>query len=87
LKGNWFEAECVLVGLLRCDPRDVDAGLMLATLFRHTGRLDEAARQLDSVERFDEAAKWIVEIDRERQWLAQAPEEPSVETVESNNGD
>src|SRR5512146_2881257 len=28
LKGEWFEAECALAGLLRSDPRDVDANLM-----------------------------------------------------------
>jgi hypothetical protein len=87
LKGNWFEAECALAGLVRRDPRDVDAGLMLATLYRHTGRLDEAARQLDHIERFDEAAKWVLEIDRERKWLASMQSEPSDQPAETNNGD
>ena len=87
LKGSWFEAECVLRGLLRRNPRDVDAGLMLATLLRHNGRLDEAGGQLDRIDRFDEAAKWILEIDRERRWLAATPDGPSPQTVEPNNGD
>lgn len=72
LKGNWFEAERVLVGLLRQDPRDVDARLMIATLLRHTGRLDEAARQLDQLQRLEDACKWELEIGREREFLAEA---------------
>ena len=42
LQGHWFEAEASLQQLLRRSPRDVDAGLMLATLYRHTRRYDEA---------------------------------------------
>ena len=72
LKGNWFEAEHVLGGLLRRDPRDVDAGLMLATLFRHTGRHEEASRQLERIERWEASAKWELEIGRERELLAEA---------------
>jgi len=77
LQGSWFEAECALAGLLRRNPRDVDAALMLATLYRHAGRLDDAARQLAQLERFDEAAKWALEIDRERRWLAAAQDQPA----------
>jgi predicted Zn-dependent protease len=76
LKGDWFEAECALAALLRANPRDVDANLMLATLYRHTGRPDEAAVQLDRIERLDESAKWVLEIDRERKWLAEKEPEP-----------
>ena len=87
LKGNWFETECVLAGLLRQNPRDVDAGLMLATLYRRTGRHDEAACQLDRLQRMDEAAKWTLEISRERQWLAEDRQPPSHDPVESTNGE
>jgi tetratricopeptide (TPR) repeat protein len=72
LQGNWFEAERALVGLLRHDPRDIDARLMVATLLRHTGRLDEAARQLDQLQRLEDARKWQWEIGCERQRLAEA---------------
>jgi hypothetical protein len=76
LKGNWFEAECVLAGMLRNNPRDVDANLLLAALYRHTGRPDEAEVQLDRIERLDESAKWVLEIDRERKWLAESQSDP-----------
>lgn len=72
LKGNWFEAEYVLSGLLAANPRDVDAALMLATLWRHTGRFDEAIEGLDRLERCEDAQKWLWEIGRERDLVRQA---------------
>jgi tetratricopeptide (TPR) repeat protein len=69
LKGHWFEAESLLRKLLRHCRRDVDALLMLATLYRHTRRYDDAAKQLDRLDRLDEAVKWRWEIDQERELL------------------
>ena len=87
LKGNWFETECVLAGLLRRNPRDAEAGLMLATLYRHAGRIEEAATQLERLERMDESGKWGLEISRERLWLAENRQQPPDDPVESTNGD
>jgi ATP/maltotriose-dependent transcriptional regulator MalT len=42
---------------------------MLATLYRRTGRYDEAAKQLDRMDRLDEARKWRWEIAQERATL------------------
>jgi len=78
LKGNWFESECRLRELLRHNPRDLEAGLMLATLLRHTGRLGEAAQQLERLERFDGWERWGMEIGRERACLAAARDEGAV---------
>ena len=72
LKGNWFEAEYLLSGLLAANPRDVDASLMLATLWRHTGRVDEAMEGLARLQRCEDAKKWDWEIDRERDLVDQA---------------
>ncbi len=72
LKGNWFEAEYLLSGLLAANPRDVDAGLMLATLWRHTGRLDEALEGLARLERCEDAKKWLWEIGQERDLVRRA---------------
>jgi hypothetical protein len=69
LQGNWFEAERALGNLLRQDDRDLEARLMLATLYRHRGRLDEAAGQLELLGRFAGAEKWELEIRREQQLL------------------
>lgn len=74
LRADWFGAEQVLLELLGKNPRDVDAGLMLATLWRHTGRTQEASQQLDRLELLDGAHKWILEIHQERKRLQKASE-------------
>ena len=81
LRGEWFEAECILVELLRRNHRDVDAGLMLATLWRHTGRFFEAESQLKRLQLLDESRKWAMEIYQEKRRLdlakADAKNEPA----------
>ena len=72
LKGNWYQAERLLDGLLRVEPMDLDARLMLATLFRHTGRFDEAAALLDRLQRLEGSRKWELEIRCEGERLAEA---------------
>jgi len=62
LKGNWFQVEALCHELLRKDDRDADAHLMLATMFRHTGRLDEAEDRLKHLATLSTAAKWALEI-------------------------
>jgi hypothetical protein len=75
LKGDYYQAERLLDGLLRRNARDLDARLMLATLMRRTGRREKAAEQLDVLERLEGAEKWQLEIERERQRLAEAAEQ------------
>lgn len=72
LKGNRFEAEHLLGKLLNEDPRDAEARLLLATLFRHIGRFDEAATQLQWLLRLESAGKWETEIQREFKLLDRA---------------
>ena len=72
LKGDYYQAEQILEGLLRRNVRDLDARLMLATLLRRTGRLDEAARQLDVLATIGRRGKWELEIEDERERLAEA---------------
>ncbi len=72
LQGNWYEAENRLVAVLQHNPKDVDARLLIATLLRRTRRLDEAARQLDQLQRLELSRKWELEISRERGLLAEA---------------
>lgn len=71
LQGHWFEAETALNDLVQHSHRDVEARLMLATLYRHTKRFDAAINELDEIERFDGAAKWQSEVAAERQLVAQ----------------
>lgn len=70
LKGNWFEAERTLNQRLATMPSDVDARMMLASLLRHTRRIDEAQRQLDMLEHHEGAYRWDLEVARERRLLA-----------------
>jgi hypothetical protein len=72
LKGDYYQAQKVLEGLLRHNLRDLEARLMLATLFRHAGRFDEALRQIETLARFDGANRWELEMQRERELLAEA---------------
>ena len=69
LQGNWFEAECCLTMLLKNNPRDIEAMLMLATLYRHKDRYDEAARLLRELVLLEDAAVWKPEIRSEKRKL------------------
>lgn len=70
LLGNAFEAEAILIGVLRQSPRDVESRLLLATLLRHGKRHAEACEQLDALDKLDGAERWRTEIDAERRFLA-----------------
>jgi hypothetical protein len=72
LKGDYYQAERLLDKILVSNERDLDARLMLATLLRHTGRLEDAAEELDILTRFDGSDKWELEIYKEREMLAEA---------------
>jgi hypothetical protein len=74
LQADWFGAEQILIDLIGRNSRDVDAGLMLASLWRHTGRIGEASQQLDRLELLDGARKWMLEIHQERKLLDKATE-------------
>jgi hypothetical protein len=78
LKGDFYQAEHLLEGLLRRNTRDIEGRLMLATLMRRTGRFDEASDQLDTLERFEGAEKWMLEIQRERECLSDAKKQKAL---------
>ena len=72
LRGDYYQTEHVLEGLVRENARDLDARLMLATLLRRVGRFDEAGRQLDTLTCYEGAEKWELEIQQERKLLETA---------------
>ncbi len=76
LMGHWAEAESLLKHRLDQTERDIEARLLLATMFRHTERFDDATHQLTQMEKFDDAVHWSFEIARERQLIERdrAPE-------------
>ncbi len=71
LKGHWEEAKSLLKRQLNQNHRDVEARLLLATLFRHTRQFIAASQMLREIEKFDEAYEWRFEISRERELLNQ----------------
>jgi cytochrome c-type biogenesis protein CcmH/NrfG len=88
LQGNWYEAETLLGLCLKRSARDVEARLLLATLKRRTGRLEEASEQLNQLDRQEASAHWRLEIrrereliDREREEEGTAEDEPAVEAA------
>jgi hypothetical protein len=78
LRGNYLQAETMLCHLTDRPGGDVDAQLMLATLCRHTGRLDEAADRLRRLERDEDARQWQDEIKGEWASLRRLREESAV---------
>ena len=74
LRGNWFEAESHFRRLTD-DGDDVEANLMLATLYRRTGRKDRAKRQLQILAQSPSASAWTFEIQRELELTERAAHE------------
>ncbi len=72
LAGDWVAAEQSLLKLLKHEPRDAEARLMLATLWRHEGRQEAAAAELDQLERLESSAAWKNEIAWERERIGAA---------------
>lgn len=81
LRGHWSETESLLKARLNQTERDIEASLLLATLYRREDRFDEALSQLTQIEKFDDSVHWRFEIDRERQLI-----ELDREEIESTNG-
>lgn len=86
LRGNWYQVELLLGQLFKRHPRDVEAGLIRAAMFRHRRSVEEARQQLRQVGRWDQAGTWQMEIEREWELVErlgtksvatdEAPEEP-----------
>ena len=69
LKGHWPETESLLKERLIQTERDIEASLLLATLYRRSQRFDEASEQLNQIEKFDDSVHWTFEMNRERQLI------------------
>lgn len=72
LTGDWVAAEQTLLKLLKLEPRDAEARLLLATLWRHESRPEAAAAELDRLELLETAAPWRHEIAQERERITAA---------------
>jgi len=75
LAGDWVRCEQLLRNLLMLDKRDVESQLMLATLWRHLGRMEEAAQLLHRLECLEAAAPWSYEITHELDQISYGSDE------------
>jgi len=83
LRGHWSEAESLLDRCLQQWPRDAEARLLMATLLRHSRRLDEAAAELEHLLRYDESKNWISEIYREQKLIELIAHETQSDSIKS----
>ncbi|MCA9134379.1 MAG: hypothetical protein KDA45_14520, partial [Planctomycetales bacterium] len=87
LRGNWFDAEAILLEVLQRQPRDPEALLLLVGVLRHTKRWQPALRRLGQLELLESARPWLFEIGREKSLIhramaaAQLPLTDSAETA------
>ena len=72
LARDWLAAETKLRTLLDLSPTDGEAQLLLGTLLRRVGRLDEAAAAFETLSRSDAGAPWLPAIARELERIASA---------------
>lgn len=70
LRGEYFAAESALERLLKHRPYDVEARMLLASVYRRTSRSDLARKQLRRLARTG-GAKWAMEVARELELLDQ----------------
>lgn len=74
LGGEWDRAEELLRGILEVEPRDPPAMLLLAGVYRHRGRLDEAEEWLRRLALLEAADPWWLEREAEGRRLSRARE-------------
>jgi len=93
LAHDWLTAESTLRTLLQRDTTDGEAQLLLGTLLRRVGRLDEARAALDQLSRADAGLVWQSAIVRELARIADDGRpvadivEPAILSLESQADD
>ena len=70
LRGHWFECQELLEKQVESSRDDVEARLLLATLFRRRGQPQQAERHLRLIEQQGSGDAWATELHAERQLLA-----------------
>lgn len=74
LAGEWSDAETAARSILKRNGKDPETLLLLATLYRHTGRIAEATETLAQLKRLETAARWSREIALEEAALREPPQ-------------
>lgn len=88
LRGEWHEAEGLLTDILAIESRDPPALLLLAGVYRRTGRLEAAQSLIQEISRLEAADGWWLERLAEEKRLdiaiARAADETEAENVETD---
>lgn len=71
LRGNWFDAEALVVKRITECPDDIAASLLLAGILRRTKRWNQCSTCLLQIRLRESATPWLLEIEREQQLLQQ----------------
>ena len=82
LSRDWLEAESILEKLIRKDSLDIDAHMLMATIYRRTRRWDQSRRALRTLEGIERSKKWQLEIQQERETLNRLEQEARAERSE-----
>lgn len=83
LRGNWFEVERLCQQLLKLNPADLEARLLLATTCRRARRQHEARHGLEELSLLAGSEKWKQEIEYEHELLSEAVREMAVQADET----
>lgn len=75
LRGHWERAERLLGDVLAIEHRDPPALLLLAGVYRQTGRIESAELLLAEIGRLEVSDRWYLEIAAEKQRLDRAIEQ------------
>ena len=87
LRADWKSAEALLQQVLAIEPRDPPALLMLAGVYRHTGRYESAELLAIEIGRLEVADAWQLELVTERKRLRRAKEAANSEKTEPGTAD
>lgn len=85
LRGDWTEAERLLLQVLAIEPRDPPALLLLTGAYRHLGKLDAAKVLLKEMTTLEVADGWLVELEAEAQRLKAAIEAADAESSDQSD--
>ena len=91
LRGDWHDAEGVLTDMLAIESRDPPALLLLAGVYRHTGRLEAAQSMLVEISRLEAADGWwlerLAEEKRLQATIARVAEDSEAEDSEAEDSE
>lgn len=86
LSRDWLSAESKLRAALELAPTDGEVQLLLATLLRRVGRLDEAREAIQKLSRSDAGAPWRSAIVRELDLLGRRTERSTADGAAASAG-